>query len=126
CARARPPRREHDGRCDPVHRALRRRAAGSAGGFDRVRRRAAVVARPWRRVRASAPLGGGEAARGDVAHVAGLGTRVRGGGPRADGWARRMTESFDAGWLGLREPVDHRSRASELLAPLRAWWSERE
>lgn len=37
-----------------------------------------------------------------------------------------MTESFDAGWLGLREPVDHRSRASELLAPLRAWWSERE
>jgi SAM-dependent methyltransferase len=34
-------------------------------------------------------------------------------------------ESFDAGWLALREPVDQRSRASELLQPLRAWWSAR-
>ncbi|MGE0159894.1 MAG: trans-aconitate 2-methyltransferase [Gemmatimonadales bacterium] len=36
-----------------------------------------------------------------------------------------MTETFDAAWLALREPVDHRSRAPELLPPLRAWWSER-
>jgi SAM-dependent methyltransferase len=33
-----------------------------------------------------------------------------------------VTETFDAAWLALREPVDHRSRAVELLAPLRAWW----
>lgn len=36
-----------------------------------------------------------------------------------------MTETFDAAWLELREPVDHRSRSAELLAPLRAWWDRR-
>jgi SAM-dependent methyltransferase len=36
-----------------------------------------------------------------------------------------MTETFDAAWLTLREPVDHRSRSAELLAPLRAWWDGR-
>lgn len=34
-------------------------------------------------------------------------------------------EAFDADWLALREPVDHRSRAGELLEPLGAWWQER-
>ena len=29
--------------------------------------------------------------------------------------------SFSSEWLALREPVDHRSRAPELLEPLRAW-----
>jgi len=33
-----------------------------------------------------------------------------------------VSETFDASWLDLREPVDHRSRSAELLAPLRAWW----
>lgn len=33
-----------------------------------------------------------------------------------------MTEAFDPGWLELREPVDHRSRAAELLPHLRQWW----
>jgi SAM-dependent methyltransferase len=33
--------------------------------------------------------------------------------------------SFDPAWLALREPVDHRSRATELLEPLRAWWTNR-
>ena len=36
-----------------------------------------------------------------------------------------MTETFDAAWLELREPVDHRSRASGLLTPLRDWWDRR-
>lgn len=34
-----------------------------------------------------------------------------------------MTEKFAASWLELREPVDHRSRAADLLVPLRAWWA---
>ena len=29
--------------------------------------------------------------------------------------------SFSSEWLALREPVDHRARAPELLEPLRAW-----
>jgi SAM-dependent methyltransferase len=33
-----------------------------------------------------------------------------------------VTETFEESWLELREPLDHRSRSSELLAPLRAWW----
>jgi SAM-dependent methyltransferase len=33
-----------------------------------------------------------------------------------------MTETFDASWLDLREPVDHRSRAPAALEPLRTWW----
>ncbi|MFW6199561.1 MAG: class I SAM-dependent methyltransferase [Gemmatimonadota bacterium] len=32
---------------------------------------------------------------------------------------------FDASWLGLREPVDRRSRAAELLPLLRGWWKDR-
>jgi SAM-dependent methyltransferase len=32
---------------------------------------------------------------------------------------------FDAGWLALREPVDHRSRPVELLDPLREAWTTR-
>ncbi len=32
-----------------------------------------------------------------------------------------MTELFDADWLALREPVDHRSRPTAMLAPLQAW-----
>jgi len=32
---------------------------------------------------------------------------------------------FDVPWLERREPLDHRSRARELLAPLRAWWKEK-
>ncbi|MEQ1855141.1 MAG: class I SAM-dependent methyltransferase [Longimicrobiales bacterium] len=36
-----------------------------------------------------------------------------------------MTETFDAEWLDQREPVDHRSRASAPLEPLRAWWTRR-
>lgn len=37
-----------------------------------------------------------------------------------------MSERFEASWLQLREPVDHRSRATGLIAPLRAWWAARE
>jgi len=37
-----------------------------------------------------------------------------------------VTETFDAAWLALREDVDHRSRAAELLPPLRKWWSAGE
>ena len=35
-------------------------------------------------------------------------------------------ESFDAAWLTRREPVDHRSRAVELMPPLREAWRARE
>jgi hypothetical protein len=35
-------------------------------------------------------------------------------------------ETFDAGWLALREPVDHRSRPDSLLPLLNDWWSARE
>lgn len=34
-------------------------------------------------------------------------------------------DTFDAGWLDLREPVDHRSRSGELLDPLRNHWRDR-
>jgi SAM-dependent methyltransferase len=34
-------------------------------------------------------------------------------------------ESFDADWLALREPVDHRSRAPELVTRLTDWWEAR-
>jgi SAM-dependent methyltransferase len=34
-------------------------------------------------------------------------------------------ETFDAEWLALREPIDHRSRAEPLLAPLVAAWHTR-
>jgi len=34
-----------------------------------------------------------------------------------------VSERFDAAWLDLREAVDHRSRADELLDPLREWWT---
>ena len=34
-------------------------------------------------------------------------------------------ERFTPSWLALREPVDHRSRAAELLPPLVAAWTER-
>lgn len=33
--------------------------------------------------------------------------------------------AFTPDWLALREPVDHRSRPTELLRPLRAAWRER-
>ncbi len=36
-----------------------------------------------------------------------------------------MAETFDAGWLALREPVDHRSRSESLTHRLVRWWSER-
>jgi trans-aconitate methyltransferase len=36
-----------------------------------------------------------------------------------------MSETFAASWLALREPVDHRSRAEGVLAPLTRWWSAR-
>ncbi len=34
-------------------------------------------------------------------------------------------DRFEEGWLGLREGVDHRSRAEALVAPLRAAWRDR-
>jgi len=34
-------------------------------------------------------------------------------------------ERFTSSWLALREAVDHRSRAAELLSPLAAAWTER-
>lgn len=34
-------------------------------------------------------------------------------------------ETFDAHWLALREPVDHRSRAPELAHRLGEWWRRR-
>jgi SAM-dependent methyltransferase len=34
-------------------------------------------------------------------------------------------EVFDPDWLTLREPVDHRSRATDLDGVLAAWWAER-
>jgi len=37
-----------------------------------------------------------------------------------------VTETFDSAWLGLREGIDHRSRAAELLPDLRAWWTDGE
>jgi SAM-dependent methyltransferase len=36
-----------------------------------------------------------------------------------------VSETFAPDWLRLREPVDHRSRADELIAPLEAWWRAR-
>ena len=33
-----------------------------------------------------------------------------------------MTETFDAAWLELREGIDHRSRAADVLPDLRKWW----
>jgi len=33
-----------------------------------------------------------------------------------------MAEHFASDWLALRESVDHRARAEELLEPLLAWW----
>lgn len=35
------------------------------------------------------------------------------------------TDTFAAEWLALREPADHRSRAAELVAPLREAWVAR-
>lgn len=41
------------------------------------------------------------------------------------GPAPEARETFDAAWLRLREPADHRSRAAELVGPLRDAWRER-
>jgi SAM-dependent methyltransferase len=35
------------------------------------------------------------------------------------------SETFASDWLALREPVDHRSRAATLVAPLARWWHAR-
>lgn len=54
----------------------------------------------------------------DVAET-GFGRTSRGPSEASD----RTPESvFDASWLDLREPVDHRSRDEELLVRLRRWW----
>ncbi len=34
-------------------------------------------------------------------------------------------ETSTLDWLALREPVDHRSRAADLVAPLAEWWGSR-
>jgi SAM-dependent methyltransferase len=36
-----------------------------------------------------------------------------------------VSETFDAAWLELREDLDHRSRATGVLAPLQGWWTAR-
>ncbi|MGD2045705.1 MAG: class I SAM-dependent methyltransferase [Gemmatimonadota bacterium] len=36
-----------------------------------------------------------------------------------------MSETFDPGWLALREPIDHRSRSAGGLDELREWWRVR-
>ncbi len=36
-----------------------------------------------------------------------------------------MSEKFAASWLELREPVDHTSRAVDLLPTLQEWWTTR-
>ena len=46
-------------------------------------------------------------------------------GEREPGATPTSGGTFDEGWLALREPVDHRSRAEELLAPLLAAWRTR-
>ena len=37
-----------------------------------------------------------------------------------------MSETFDPGWLALREPVDHRSRSSVGIPDLADWWRAKE
>lgn len=48
-----------------------------------------------------------------------------GGTPMTDATASATSDTFAAEWLALREPVDHRSRARELVAPLREAWASR-